>query len=212
MSKETRIVKEHDERRNEIIETASRLFAQKGYDKCSVNDILTAIGIAKGTFYHYFKSKEEVLDAVVGQATELIRDRVSEVVKREDLAPDEMILQIFLSMRIEKEMTDGILDEIHKSENALFHQKSLVQTVDMIAPVLTKVVEKGIEKGIFVCAFPKEYMRIFMASTLTLTDQGIFHVAPEEEQMQIVSLISLLEMMLGQEPGSVVKKVQEYYK
>ena len=47
-----RIVKEHDERKNEIIDTASRIFAQKGYDKASVNDILNAIGIAKGTFYH----------------------------------------------------------------------------------------------------------------------------------------------------------------
>ena len=50
-----RIVKEHDERKNEIIDTASCIFAQKGYDKTSVNDILNAIGIAKGTFYHYFK-------------------------------------------------------------------------------------------------------------------------------------------------------------
>ncbi len=212
MNKEARIVKEYDERRREIIETASRLFVQKGYDKCSVNDILTAIGIAKGTFYYYFKSKEEVLDAVVGQATEIIRDRVSEVVKRENLRPDEMMLQIFLSMRIEDEMTDGMLDEIHKSENALFHQKSLVQTVDMIVPVLTEVVEKGVEEGIFTCAFPKEYMRIFLTSTLTLMDQGIFHVALEEEQTQMISLISLLEMMLGQEPGSIIKKVQMYYK
>ena len=67
-----RIVKEHDERKNEIIDTASHIFAQKGYDKTSVNDILNAIGIAKGTFYHYFKSKEEVLDAVITKATELI--------------------------------------------------------------------------------------------------------------------------------------------
>lgn len=212
MNKEVRIVKEHEERRHEIIKTASSLFAQKGYDKCSINDILTAIGIAKGTFYHYFKSKEEVLDAVVGQATELIHDKVSEVVKRDDLDPDEMILQIFLAMRIEDEMMDGMLEEIHRTENALFHQKSLVQTVDMIAPILTEVVEQGVEEGIFECAFPKEYIRIFMTATLTLMDRGIFHVEPAEEERQLLSLVSLLEMMLGQKPGSIVKKVQVYYK
>ena len=53
-----RIVKEHEERKNEILDTAEILFEEKGYDKCSVNDILNRIGIAKGTFYHYFKSKE----------------------------------------------------------------------------------------------------------------------------------------------------------
>ena len=75
-----RIVKEHDERKNEIIETAAALFEQKGYEHCSVNDILNAIGIAKGTFYHYFKSKEEVLDAVVGRVTEQMLEQVREEV------------------------------------------------------------------------------------------------------------------------------------
>ena len=46
-----RVVKEHDERKNEIIDTAARIFGQKGYDKSSVNDILNTIGIAKGTFF-----------------------------------------------------------------------------------------------------------------------------------------------------------------
>lgn len=65
-----RIVKEHDERKNEIIDTAAELFLDKGYDQCSINDILNSIGIAKGTFYHYFKSKEDVLDAAVNKMSE----------------------------------------------------------------------------------------------------------------------------------------------
>lgn len=60
-----RVVKEHDEQKNEIIDTAERLFFQKGYDKCSVNDILTMLGISKGAFNYYFKSKEEVFDAII---------------------------------------------------------------------------------------------------------------------------------------------------
>lgn len=60
-----RIVKEYEERRKEILETAERLFLKKGYTKTTVNDILKEIGIAKGTFYHYFKSKEEVMDEII---------------------------------------------------------------------------------------------------------------------------------------------------
>ena len=67
-----RVVKEYDERKNEIIDTAAFLFMEKGYDRCSVNDILNKIGIAKGTFYHYFKSKEDVLDAAVDKMSEQI--------------------------------------------------------------------------------------------------------------------------------------------
>ena len=60
-----RIIKEYEERRKEILETAERLFLTKGYTKTTVNDILKEIGIAKGTFYHYFKSKEEVMDEII---------------------------------------------------------------------------------------------------------------------------------------------------
>lgn len=60
-----RTVKKHDERKLEIIETGAKLFSTKGYRNTTVNDILKEVGIAKGTFYHYFQSKEEVMDAVV---------------------------------------------------------------------------------------------------------------------------------------------------
>jgi len=60
-----RISKEPEERRNEILDTAEMLFFTKGYARTTVNDVLQVIGIAKGTFYYYFKSKEEVMDAVV---------------------------------------------------------------------------------------------------------------------------------------------------
>ncbi|HBT17621.1 MAG TPA: TetR/AcrR family transcriptional regulator, partial [Firmicutes bacterium] len=73
-----RITKEYDERRNEILDTAEELFNMKGYDKCTVNDILKAVGIARGTFYYYFKSKEEVLDAIVSRYTDFVVSRTYE--------------------------------------------------------------------------------------------------------------------------------------
>ena len=60
-----RITKEYDERLTEFLETAQQLFFQKGYEKTSVNDIIKKIGVAKGTFYHYFKSKKDLLDKIV---------------------------------------------------------------------------------------------------------------------------------------------------
>ena len=51
-----RIVKEADERKNEILDAAARLFMEKGFDRTSANDILAAVGISKGTLYYHFKS------------------------------------------------------------------------------------------------------------------------------------------------------------
>ncbi|NLL78643.1 MAG: TetR/AcrR family transcriptional regulator [Clostridiales bacterium] len=211
VEKKLRIVKEHDERKNEIIETAARLFAMKGYEQCSVNDILNAIGIAKGTFYHYFKSKEEVLDAVIGQASGLILERVREVVQNADLSPEEKLLQIFLSMNVEDKMEEGLLEEMHRTENALMHQKSLVSIVTMMAPFLTRVVQEGNEKGVFHADFPEQYMQIFLAASSTLLDDGIFEVEREKMQTMFLALISLLEKMLGVESGSLSNKAEGYW-
>lgn len=205
-----RIVKEHDERRNEIIDTASCIFAQKGYDKSSVNDILNAVGIAKGTFYHYFKSKEEVLDAVISKATDMIVQRVEEVVDNPGLSPEEKLLGVFMSMQIDKQMDEGLLEEMHRPENALMHQKSLVSIITVLTPVLTQVVKEGIEKEVFSSEYPEQYMQIFMASATTLLDDGIFQVEQEKQEKLFEALISLLEKMLGVEKGSFMNKAKDY--
>ena len=53
------------------MDKAESLFEVKGYNKTTVNDILREVNIAKGTFYYYFKSKEEVLDAVIDRYLEI---------------------------------------------------------------------------------------------------------------------------------------------
>src|ERR1700733_1641467 len=60
-----RIIKKPAERRAEIVRTARELFLKKDYDKTTMQDFMDQLGIAKGTIYHYFKSKEELLEAVV---------------------------------------------------------------------------------------------------------------------------------------------------
>lgn len=205
-----RVVKEHDERKNEIIDTATRLFGEKGYEKCSVNDILNTIGIAKGTFYHYFKSKEEVLDAVIDKTTEMIVERVREVAENDKLATEDKLLQVFMSMKVENHVEEGLLEEMHKAENALMHQKSLVSSVDALTPILTEVVKEGIQKGEFVCEYPDAYMQIFLTSAVTLLDDGIFKIEPEKKMMLLVALISNLEKMLGVPAGKFTSRAQEY--
>ena len=60
-------IKDGEERKKEILMIARKLFAEKGYDQTSINDILKIIEIAKGTFYYYFTSKEELLEEIIMQ-------------------------------------------------------------------------------------------------------------------------------------------------
>lgn len=206
-----RIVKEHDERKNEIIDTAAKLFVTKGYEQCSVNDILNTIGIAKGTFYHYFKSKEDVLDAVIDKISSRLSEKITMVADNSELTPEDKILHVFLSMRVDEKIEELLIEEMHKSENALMHQKSLVSSVNILTPILTQIVEEGIEKGVFHCDYPEQYMQIFLASASTLLDDGIFQVEPEKTQRLFEAMIRMLEKMLGVEEGTFLARACEYW-
>lgn len=203
--------KEYNERRNEILDTAGKLFSTKGYSKCTVNDILKEVGIAKGTFYYYFNSKEEVLDGIIEKISEIVVARVEKVISNPEHSPIEKLLNIFLSMRISEEIDDDLMEELHRPENALMHQKSLSLMVTKITPVLTKVVEEGISEGIFTSDFPKQYMQIFLTSSITLLDGGIFEVEPEDEQLTLRAMISLLEKMLGVKDETCWNMAKEYF-
>ena len=200
-----RIVKKHDERRGEILDAAEKLFHTVGYEGCSVNDILKEVGIAKGTFYHYFKSKEEAMDAVSERTVEIIMERVRKVTNQESIDPLEKLMGAFQAMRMEEMEEEGMLEDLHRPDNALLHQKSLSKIVDAMAPVLQEIIEEGIGKGAWNCRYPLQYMQIYLAAALTLTDEGIFQTDEENQQQLMVALISLLEKILEVPEGQFLR-------
>lgn len=205
------VSKEYNERRKEILDSAGELFSTKGYDKCTVNDILDSIGIAKGTFYYYFKSKEEVLDAIIDRVTEIVVARAEDAASNSELSPVTKMLNTILSMRVESEVDIDLMEKLHKPENALMHQKSLSLMVTRVTPILVKIVDEGISQGIFNSDFPTQYMQIFLTSSITLLDDGIFQVKPEDTQMILRALVALLEKMLGVADETLWNVAKQYW-
>ena len=84
--------KEPEERKKEILDIAEELFIAKGYDNTSTTDILERVGIARGTMYYHFKSKEEILDALIDRVIQGIVRNVKSVLSYKATAPQKMIL------------------------------------------------------------------------------------------------------------------------
>jgi AcrR family transcriptional regulator len=78
-----RITKDRETRKAELVDASTKLFLQKGYDNTMVSDIVKSVGVAQGTFYYYFETKEDVLDAALER---MLREGVDRVVR---LAADE---------------------------------------------------------------------------------------------------------------------------
>ena len=207
-----RIIKDYDQRKSEILDTAERMFQEKGYTICTINDIIKELDIAKGTFYYYFKSKEEVLDAIVLRIKEGIRKRGDEIVNNNDLIPEVKLMMVFMAMSTEEKVNNDMLNELHKTENALLHQKSLSSIVAVMTPLLVKIIQEGIKKQVWKCKYPLEYMQIFLASSLTLTDDGIFEIESNSKLTIMMALISMLEKMLEVTEGKFINMFVENWK
>ena len=99
-----RIVKEAQERKNEILDVAERLFCSKGFDNTSTNDILNEIGIARGTLYYHFKSKEDILDAMIERLTNQIVAKAAIIALDDTIPVLERLTRTILSFNVDNEL------------------------------------------------------------------------------------------------------------
>lgn len=206
-----KVVKEYDERRNEIIEVATGLFLEKGYESCSVNDILNAIGIAKGTFYYYFKSKEAVLNAGVEQLSEMIFMKVQEIAKDKTCPHIDRMVRIMMAIKLNDKSAEVLIQEMHKINNALLHQKTLVSILKILTPIFTEIIEDGNREGLFNCPYPEQCVQILLSSSLTLLDEGIFNFDREKEKLILRAIFFSMEKMLGLNNDELSSKMIAFY-
>ncbi len=197
-----RVAKKHDIRLNEIIDAAELLFAQKGYDKTTVNDILNKVDIGKGTFYHYFKSKEEVMNAVIGRMADFIAERAKAISEDKTIETQEKMKRIIASLNISSSPNGAIVEELHRPSNAQMHQRSIVLTIQLIAPMIADVVKQGVSEGIYHVEYPRETVEFLLVANQFIFDEGVIKWQPEEQITRVIAFVRLIERALGADEGS----------
>lgn len=197
-----RISKNPEERRIEIIDAAKILFYTKGYSKTTVNDILQKVGVAKGTFYYYFQSKEEVMDAIVLRFIEMGVEAAKKIAEDPNIKAPDKIFQILMSQKMDNNDKQQMVDQLHQVNNAVMHQKSLVETILHLTPVLTTIIEQGVEEGSFNTPYPKETVEFLLVSSQFLFDEGIFDWQPHELRQKAVAFAYVMEQTLGAQKGT----------
>jgi AcrR family transcriptional regulator len=156
----TRQLKTHEIRRNEIIATAKNLFFQKGYDTSTIQDIIDTMGIAKGTFYHYFESKNELLDALVDQIIADMSERFKPLVNAQRSAVEKIndVFRIGAAYKVENiDAFIVILKTLYREENQILRDRMFQRSIEKNGPVIAEIVKQGINEGVFTTSFP-EYM------------------------------------------------------
>lgn len=129
------------ETRNKIYNTAFNLMTKKGFNNITIEDISKKAGVSVGAFYHYFKSKDDILYEVYQRADNYFKDQVINKLKS-DNAPDQIVEYFQYYARYQEKTNIGFTTHLYSIENKFFLKKGrLMQTL------LEGIIREGQEKN-----------------------------------------------------------------
>ncbi|QQS58886.1 TetR/AcrR family transcriptional regulator [Candidatus Peregrinibacteria bacterium] len=197
-----RTTKKPSERRLEIMQTAQELFRIQGYEGTSVNTIIEKMGVAKGTFYHYFKSKNDLLSAIVDDLLNRLVIFAETVSKDTSLNSLEKIEKILSSQNNNNTRAGEMKESLHIPENRELHEKTNVQLVLRFSPIISEIVEQGIYEGIFKVKNTLETIQFLLIASQFLFDEGLFKWNTEEWKVRRKVMQEVIEKSLGAKRGA----------
>ena len=197
-----RTVKEAEERKNEILDVAERLFGTKGFDNTSTSDILNEVGIARGTLYYHFKSKEDILDAMIDRMTGRLVEKAAALLAKKEIPVLKRLTMMMTALNVNGSLGQEIMAQVHKPQNALMHQKMQERLLAGVNPLITGLIREGMAQGICRTEYPAEVAEMTLLYSNTAFDTLAEH-GKEERERKINAFIYNLERLLGMERGSM---------
>lgn len=148
-----RVIKAPEVRSAELLDCAQRLFFERGYDDTTVNDIIREAGLSKGAFYHYFASKEALLEAL---AARIARESLAELEPMlEDPSLDAIgrLNALFSgSQRLNVELAPQLRKTfavVFRPENVVLFHRIDEAARELALPMIARLLRKGSEEGAF---------------------------------------------------------------
>ena len=207
-----RTVKEEEYavKRNEILDVAQRLVYTKGYEHMSIQDILNELQISKGAFYHYFDSKQALLETLIERRLFLFP-----ILQDPQLTALEKIQRYFDSAAqwktARKDFFLGLLRGWYADDNAIVRHKVFASGVKQIAPLLTVVIQQGVQEGALTTSYPDQVSEVILSLFQGLGDSlsgAILSYEPSPDSLQhvertVAAYTDALERVLGAPAGSL---------
>ena len=195
-----RIVKKPNERKAEIIKTARSLFFEKDYKKTTMQDFMDHLGIAKGTIYHYFKSKDQLLEAVV---EDIVNEHIEKMLSLIQKTKGNALQKIQAIVEDGNKIAEpSLLETLHERGNEAMHTRLLVATLMKQAPLYAQLIQQGCEEGLFTTSTPLECAEFILSGLQFLTDLGIYPWAKEDLMRRLKAFPKLIEQLLQAPQGS----------
>ena len=212
-----RIVKEEEyaEKRNAILDVAQRLIYTKGYEQMTIQDILDDLQISKGAFYHYFDSKQALLEAMIERMGEEMEQLLLLIVHDPMLSALDKFQRFLATANRwkvgQKAFFLALLRVWFTDDNAIVRQKLRAIAIRKIAPLFAEIIHQGIQEGVMTATYPDQVGEViaFLAQDAgEATGVLLLSFDPEREDMQRVErtvavYTDAFERVLGVPAGSL---------
>ncbi|HEY6779591.1 MAG TPA: TetR/AcrR family transcriptional regulator [Thermoleophilaceae bacterium] len=171
------------DKRRLILDAAVRVFARQGFHHCRVSDVADEAGVAYGLVYHYFNSKEEILNTLFLQRWQIMLDAIAEIDARDQPAREKLYgVASFIidSYRYDPDLMKVIIVEVTRAANSFgrVHLGKIREAYDGIAAI----VERAREEGSFKSEIPAEFAALcFYGAIEQLLTGWIFEELPQAE-------------------------------
>jgi AcrR family transcriptional regulator len=156
----------HKVRRDAFLNVAQRLIVTKGYEQMSIQDVLDDLEASRGALYHYFDSKQALLDGVVERFADEALETIDPILadsKLPALTKLERVLGGIARFKAErKELVLAILEIWNSDGNALVRERLRQLTAKRMMPILTLVIRQGVGEGLITSSDPEETARVIL--------------------------------------------------
>jgi AcrR family transcriptional regulator len=210
-----RIVKEYDERYTEFLNTAQALFFSKGYAATSVAEIIKTVGVAKGTFYHYFASKSDILEAIVDRITQQLFSTLQPILDDPVLnAVQKLERFVGTTSQWKAARKPEMLETaraLYQDDNVLLREKMQRYAVKATVPLLARIIAQGSAEGVFDVQYHTEAAEIVVAIMRVMTENATMFILSENRdaddldhlKRQVVLCNQSVARVLGMTPGTL---------
>jgi len=192
----TRVSKNPQERKNEILTVAMELFNSKGYENTSVSEIVRKVGVSQGTFYNYFQSKEDVLHAACERTLASRLEAINHLVENGELNAREKLIRIFMDATPD-EHDEDVFEYLHKESNSTLHQKWIVIEINALIPYIKKIVQQGAEEGEFLAQQHEIKAEFLLVGVAFWLDRGVFTWNEQEYLERKNALNGIIDQLLA---------------
>lgn len=208
---------EYAARRREILDSALRLMHEKGYERMTIKDVLTDLQMSKGALYHYFDSKQALLEGIVEAMSDSGAAALQAVVDDHHLgAVDKLHAYFRMSAAWKSEHATEVATAMRlwrHENNALLRHKMSQETMRTNTPALEAIIAQGCEEGVFDTKHPREAAVIIAGMGLHLADAiidakdrdgtDLLDTSGSRSRSVIAAYTDAFERILGAPPGSL---------